>query len=426
MNTRSAAVSGEAMTVNPESRRPILAHWLLLIFVLMPPVGVYAALGVAPLLAVAAVGVVVLSPRESWRWVRQPRLLAVLLGALAVVGMASGLWSILPQHSFLEGLRFLTLSASGLVVAGAVASLGDGARGRILRWSAISIIVTVAALALDLAVGLPVLRLFVRGEVIPLERFDRGTTVIGLLFWPITLGLWRAQARRLLAVTCVAVVVALIVIPSSANRLALAIGAVTWILAWSVPRAIPRLVLAATVVVGLALPFAIPRLLPSNESVVVLADHAPWIKFSGLHRLLIWRFVSERTAERPLLGWGMDASRELPGGHTKLVETLSRPIVPDSSEALPLHPHDAFLQWWVELGAIGAVLGLGAVVTLLLRVASLPSRVAVASATAFAVGAITIAMLGYGFWQSWWLSTLWLAGSLTAAVSTAGDQTRKS
>jgi O-antigen ligase len=414
------------MTVDPEFRRPILAHWLLFVFVLMPPVGVYAALGIAPLLAVAALGVVVLCPRESWRWVRQPRMLAGLLAALAVLGVASGLWSILPQHSFLEGLRFLTLSASGLIVAGAVASLGDGERRRILRWTAMSIIVTVAVLVADLTLGLPVLRLFVHGEVIPHERFDRGTTVIGLLFWPLALGLWRARARRLLAVTCVAVAVALIVIPSSTNRLALSAGAVAWVLTWSAPRAIPRLVLAATVVFGLALPFALPRLLPSNESVVVLADHAPWIKFSGLHRLLIWRFVSERTAERPLLGWGMDASRELPGGHTRLVDTLSRPIVPDSAEALPLHPHDAFLQWWVELGAIGAVLGITAVATLLLSITALGSSVAAASATAFAVGALTIAMLGYGFWQSWWLSTLWLAGSLTAAVATGGNQIRKS
>jgi O-antigen ligase len=414
------------MTVNPEFRRRILPHWLLFVFVLMPPVGVYAALGIAPLLAVSAIGVVVLCPRESWHWVRQPRLLAGLLAALAVLGAASGLWSILPQHSFLEGLRFLTLSASGLVVAGAVASLGDGARGRILRWTAVSIIVTVAALVADLTLGLPVLRLFVHSEVIPLERFDRGTTVVGLLFWPLALGLWRAQARQLLAVTCVAVAVALIVIPSSANRLALFAGAVAWALTWSAPRAIPRLVLAATVVLGLALPFALPRLLPSNESVVVLADHAPWIKFSGLHRLLIWRFVSERTAERPLLGWGMDASRELPGGHARLIDTLSRPIVPDSAEALPLHPHDAFLQWWVELGAIGAVLGLSAVATLLLSIAGLRSPMAAASATAFAVGGLTIALLGYGFWQSWWLSTLWLAGSLTAAVASYAGQTRKS
>jgi exopolysaccharide production protein ExoQ len=415
------------MNVTPESRRSILASWLLFVFVLMPPVGVYAALGVAPLLAVAAIGIVALTPRDAWQWVRKPQPLAGLLAALGVLGAASALWSILPQHSFFEGVRFLTLSASGLVVAGAVMSLADGERSRVLRWTAVSIIATIAALGIDLSLGLPVLRRAIGNTdgYLPIERFDRGTTVIGLLVWPIALGLWRAHARRLLAATCIAAAAALIIIPSSANRLALVAGAVAWGLAWCAPRAIPRLVLIATVALGLAMPFVIPRLMPSNETIVAIAEQAPWIKFSGLHRLLIWRFVSERIAERPLLGWGMDASRELPGGHTKLVETISRPVITNNAEALPLHPHNAVLQWWVELGAIGAVLGLAIVVTLLLRAAVLSEREATASTMAFAVAALTIAMLGYGFWQSWWLSTLWLAGSLTAAVVAEG-QTRKS
>jgi O-antigen ligase len=289
--------------------------------------------------------------------------------------------------------------------------------------------VTVVALAIDRALGFPVLRLAIGAapdQFIYLERFDRGTTVIGLLFWPLSLGLWRERRMRLLAATCVAVAAAIVIIPSSANRLALAVGAIMWVLTWYAPRAIPRLMLVAAVVLGLALPFAIPRLLPSNESVVVLHDHAPWIKFTGLHRLLIWRFVSERIAERPMLGWGIDASRELPGGHTKLVDTISRPVITANSEALPLHPHNAFMQWWVELGAVGAVLGLATVAMLVLRAGALRPYETTASATAFAGAALTIAMLGYGFWQSWWLSTLWLAGALIAAVAAHPGQTRTS
>ena len=34
---------------------------------------------------------------------------------------------------------------------------------------------------------------------------------------------------------------------------------------------------------------------------------------SAAHRLLIWDFVIARIADRPLLGWGMEASRVVPG-----------------------------------------------------------------------------------------------------------------
>jgi O-antigen ligase len=336
-------------------------------------------------------------------------------------------WSILPAHSLTEGLRFLTLSASGLVVVGAATSLAHEERNRILRWTAISTAVTVAALAIDLALGLPLLRIAIAaepGQVIHLERFDRGTTVIGLLFWPVAFSLARERTFGLLGVLIAATVVALLMIPSSANRLAFLIAALLWLAAGYAPRLTRRAVTIATIALALALPMAVPRLLPTNEAVVELKDSAPWIKYTGLHRLLIWRFVSERVAERPLLGWGMDASRELPGGHVKLADTLSRPVVPENAEALPLHPHNAFLQWWVELGAVGVALCLAVVVMLLRRIAALGPREA-SAATAYAVAALTIAMLGYGFWQSWWLSTLWLAGTLVASA-TGARQTRRS
>src|SRR5207244_777034 len=108
------------------------------------------------------------------------------------------------------------------------------------------------------------------------------------------------------------------------------------------------------VVLAVALPFCPP----AREDVLALADAMPSLRTSALHRLIIWRFATDHIAERPVLGWGMDASRELPGGKTSVRDYLDLPpsIVLEGS-VMPLHPHDAILQWWVELGIIGAVLG---------------------------------------------------------------------
>ena len=78
-----------------------------------------------------------------------------------------------------------------------------------------------------------------------------------------------------------------------------------------------------------------------------LGEAADDFKISAGHRLLIWSFAGDRIAERPLIGWGLDASRAIPGGDD--------PIRPGESW-MPLHPHNAALQLWLELGVPGAVL----------------------------------------------------------------------
>ena len=77
-------------------------------------------------------------------------------------------------------------------------------------------------------------------------------------------------------------------------------------------------------------------------------------------RVAIWRFTTERVVERPWLGWGMDASRMWPG-------------------VIPLHPHNAALQVWLELGVVGA------------------------ACAAVAIAYLTIGALSFGVWQEWWL-----------------------
>ena len=90
-----------------------------------------------------------------------------------------------------------------------------------------------------------------------------------------------------------------------------------------------------------------PLTLPALDRLPGLLTAADAIKGSAGHRLLIWSFVGERIAERPLLGWGLDASRAIPGGKEEIRPGLTR---------LPLHPHNAALQVWLELGMPGALL----------------------------------------------------------------------
>jgi O-antigen ligase len=135
---------------------------------------------------------------------------------------------------------------------------------------------------------------------------------------------------------------------------------------------------------------------------------------SIFHRAVIWAFVAERIAEKPVLGWGMHASRDMPGGHSKITEI---------AEKIPLHPHNAPLQIWLELGAVGALAFAALLAWLARKTAGPPLRQAVSVATL--VTAVMVASLSYGIWQGWWVATLWLLAALAAATQrdSLGDRT---
>jgi O-antigen ligase len=76
---------------------------------------------------------------------------------------------------------------------------------------------------------------------------------------------------------------------------------------------------------------------------------------------------------------------------------------------LPLHPHNAALQLWLELGAPGAILfaWLVAWVWLALGAAAWPPLYAAAAGSSL-VTALVVGFGSYGVWQEWWISTEFL------------------
>ena len=116
---------------------------------------------------------------------------------------------------------------------------------------------------------------------------------------------------------------------------------------------------------------------------------------------MIWSFAGERIAERPLAGWGLDAARGIPGGKD--------PIRPGETW-LPLHPHNAPLQVWLELGVPGAVLFALLVALPWYGLAVVPwPRIFVAAAGTSLAIALIASLATYGIWQEWWVATLWFS-----------------
>ena len=247
---------------------------------------------------------------------------------------------------------------------------------------------------------------------LPLARFDRGVIVILLAGWAAIVA--QDSVWRRLAFISLFLATALLMVSEAAMLAAIA-GTTTFVIGRFIPRIVAGAMIAGTLILGVAIPIATP----SNDTVLWLHDNVHQIKPSGIHRLLIWRFGADRVAERPFLGWGMDASRAIPGGQTDLNVMLPGLHYGEPAQALPLHPHDAALQWQLELGLPGLALGLAIVVWIIYvigwRARLTPTQRA--GALALTMAALTIGLLSFGIWQAWWLSTLWICAALFAATT---------
>jgi exopolysaccharide production protein ExoQ len=378
----------------------------------LAPVGLIDPLALAPVFTILVVTLLVIA-RDGLLAASRPLLpAATLLLPLAAWATVSASWSILPQHSLLEGLRRGAIAIGGLVVLAASMALDPQERRFVAAAAAVGLGVAAALLlAEDLSAG-ALARVVLRRDV-ALWHYHRGATVMVLALWPVLVASSGPLYRRLLLAAVAGA--AVLDVGSGTAALALVAGLAVFAVAWWTPRVVAASLALTLVAFAVAAPLAIP----SSESLVAMRAETPWIKWSGMHRLLIWRFTSDRIADHPLLGWGMDASREIPGGKTRLAQRFPEAGLPDDAEALPLHPHDAVLQWELELGVPGTVLCLALAVWGFWRVgfaAPLP-RLARAGALGWGGSALVIALLAYGAWQAWWLAALFMAAATFSAAA---------
>ena len=362
-------------------------------------------------IALLALAACVLRHRQrhgAWPW---PRGAAVWAGlALFAWGAASALWALQPLKALGTSVQIGGFLLLGAAACRAVAADDDGAKRRLMRAACCGLAAGLLLAALDHATGNAV-RAAVRGlkEVPAHLHFGLKPAASAMALWlPLVAA---ADLPRILRGSILAVGAAvLLLLPGETPKIAVVAAAAAGGAAMLAPRWTPRLLGAGLAVAILLMPFALGPVLARGVPADGLAP-------SAAHRLLIWDFVSTRIAERPVLGWGMEASRAVPGRDTNpSPEALERfrlayPVAL-RWELLPLHPHNGALQLWLELGLPGALLG-AALAFLLGLAAARAARPAVATAM-LAAGAVT-AMLSFGAWQEWWVGA-----ELMAAAAIAG------
>jgi exopolysaccharide production protein ExoQ len=381
---------------------------------LAPLLAIYAPLGMAPLLAVTgailALGLIAERRRPQFH---QPAAVWIV-AALLLWGAASLAWTLNPKGALLTLAQLSGVWLCALI-AFAAATATDSRP--IVRAMLVGILVALVIYAVERMFGAPIQGLFRdRGTEAEFlySSFNRGLAVLVVLVPAAIIAI-----RRSYPWLCVMLAGATIALTFNFFGAAMTLAAVVALVVFTAALSGPWLIrsLGVLALIGiLAAPFAVSTLV-SPHLVDSVSRRSETV--STQHRLVIWRFTAGKILEKPLLGWGLDSARVMPGGkdtarlHTQFCE---EPCV-IAGEQLPLHPHNIALQLWLELGMVGAALGGAMIFAIFQGIAAAPvSRVDRALLAAQASAGLVIAGLSYGVWQSWWLSVMVLAGVLSTCV----------
>ncbi len=377
------------------------------------PVAAVAPNGLAVLLAAGGVAIAALEPRRL-RLANVPLLPKAAVGAILAWALASTQWTIDPLEALGGLMRVIPAAFLGLVLLDKCLGLDDDSRARLARALLTGFWFALGLLAVEMATqamfGLHgSLYANTIGPIAATESFtNRAKTVLALLL-PMTAAIAARRHGGWAGLATIAACVPVFVLGESmAAALALPVAAIAALFSRFGGASAPALL--AALIGGAVLAAPLVAHVGALEQLGARRD----LTVSIFHRAVIWAFVAERIAEKPVLGWGMHASRDMPGGHSKITEI---------AEKIPLHPHNAPLQIWLELGAVGALAFAALLAWLARKTAGPPLRQAVSVATL--VTAVMVASLSYGIWQGWWVATLWLLAALAAATQrdSLGDRT---
>jgi O-antigen ligase len=384
---------------------------------------VYAAslATVAAMLVLTMVALIV-SRQDSVSIILRSIRALVAFAPLLVWMLASAAWSLDGAASVEVTLRVAVLFLSGTLLVTSFALLPLVQLRRPLIAVALGFSGAAVVVVVDLELGGHLARFLHEPRlngVDPALGYGRAATLHATLLAPVLVGLLRLGFPRLAVGFALLAAAAILETSSLSAKTALAASLLVLTAVWLLPR-LRWIEFGVFVFAVVALPLIFPLPLGA-EATCWLADH----KASAAHRLEIWSFVAEHIRQRPIAGWGLDAARRLPGGTAQVIihhcDDADRPDgIALSSQTLPLHPHNAILQVWLELGGVGVALGFGPLVFAIWRAFRNPewrTRPAQAMIAATAAATVSVGLVSFGIWQEWFLSGLFIAAAFAVLAA---------
>ena len=354
-------------------------------------------------------------------WPRLHRPLMWILAALVIWAGASTIWSITPDRSMSQAFELFLFAAGLTILLSTARNLDEARRAALEKFLMVGFTLGLLFVLFELATS-GFVHAALNGFLAPdgtdltramnLFELNRASSVISMLVWVAIIPVWRRFGWIGAAVIVLVSGFAISQLQPGSPFLTIVAGAAMFAIAWFLPRLAMTALLVAIAIGLLMIPF-IPDLQPVLTDLIRSLGLS---EFSLHHRMEIWQFASEHAISRPFAGWGLDSSRLIGVGQFVTVDDAPN-IAVRAVDILPLHPHNALLQAWLELGVLGALIlgALFASVVVAIR-RHVPGRLERAAAYATFTAAFINAELSFGIWQGWWISCLALLAILLTAL----------
>lgn len=379
---------------------------ILILLLLLAPIGVVASKGIVLLIALAGTTGFISWVIRGCPGVKRASPPVVILVLFFIWAAASSVWTLDKTGASFLIIRLVALCICGMAIIDTLKRTPKATKGKMENCLLAGYGLGIIALLIGYSFArLTDTSLWSSFSTDPLTTLNNGASVMSLLFIPYAAILWKRERRGLVFLTGILILSALFFLSSDASTLSLSAGIVVCILIFYMKKT-GMILLAVSIVAAF---LAMPTLTSTFLKPPPVENFKENTHSSADHRKLIWQFVNDRIDEKPLWGWGMDSSRDIPNGDIHLLPTM---------EILPLHPHNAALQIRLELGMPGIAL----IVAIILSVFfSMVSSRQTPFTNAVCSGVISsYAMIGsisYGVWQNWWIAFAWMLFAIVTVIT---------
>ena len=313
---------------------------------------------------------------------------------------ASIIWSVDRAHT-VHGLGEIAIVlAASWVLGVALRRFRDD---RITRYICWSIILCSVVILFEVHFDMPLRRL--AGSRPETPQFKRAVEALTMMAAPVLMAAFQRRPDAIAWAAAIILAIVAYVVDSGASLLALIIALASLAIARFSVDALRRLGLIVT----LALLATAPLVGDFFDVAIPKIGNAALIRRHIDARIPIWRAHGWLVTQHPVLGLGFDAATD------ESTPPLLKTGPADLREVIPAHSHHFFLQIWVELGVIGALLCGALIWSAFQRIARAPPDRQTALLIFF-LSAQAIALVAHSSWQGAWLAA---AGASLALINVA-------
>jgi hypothetical protein len=405
-------------------------HILGLTAILYIPIGIFASKGLAPLFAIAVVFCLGL---KIWQRQPFPWIVSLVLYALIILigwSLISWFWSISPHDTLKTGISLAVTFLGGAILFGISLSFGPQEKKSLQNGIILGGFFGFSLIAIEFATNAGLARLLfyelaliknpdmpsystfifsVYGNSTPVMNAGMAATTVFFFPWAMTIKDRFSQKVFILIILVGAILV--LMTYADAVKLSFVVGLIVFLTALAWPRWINRIMCVAITIGFLTAPL-IPSLLPNP---LVPSKNLEFFSPSSAHRILIWKNTVGHIKQNLILGSGLDTTRALYSAKDRILYDFPSTLSNGTAykvlyEPIPLHPHNAVLQIWLELGAVGALISLGLLLTILYSInRGRLHQTDQAAALGLFAATLSLACISFGIWQGWWLSSILLS-----------------